>query len=1250
MKQNLLLVSTAMLSLVGTGAYAQSQWTLPKAPASTPVALDGTESAGAVQYLFNVGYGGFFLGANDWGTRASIGATGIPVRFVKKADADTYGIRNLGNNQYVSPDGTTSIWIDGGRNAFADWTITQEGDYIVIKNATTGAGSLGVLSTATGTPKVDLIAEVPEGATLYDKWILVDEETYKAYVAENEAWLNTCFTALTLGKAIADGKAAWPNVDYAAEEAVYANVASTIAELNDAIKSVTDKSELAKAFATLDKAIKDGKTAWPDVDFAAEEAVCGNSASTLAELNAASKSVADKCDAAQRAYDEQQAAQEALSATPSNPKNFSNLIVNPTFDNITYEGWEGTKFGSGGTVGPCAERYSMNYETWQIIKNLPNGVYAVKASGFYRAGITAEAFTAYTKGINQNAFLYAVNLVDEADASKNDTLQTPLKHLFDGIKPGENADLISVSHVDGDLTYYVPNTMAGAVSFMDKGFYADNTVMIAVTNGTIKIGGKKGVTINSDWSIFDNFQLIYYGNSAEAYQMWMDQASASVKDFSKEANVTPAVLEAYNKEVAAAKTAATREEVLANIAKIEEACKTVEANIAAWKELTDAYNRAKDITGSDDYQGDAIEDLADYVMEVESVFKKKNLSTEQILKEAATLDEMRKDAVENSLQPGKVFSQLVNPDFGTGDWTGWNHLPASVPEGHAMSVNASAKCAEAWNMDDFDIYQIVEGAPVGVYSISMQGFYRQGRGEAAYNLYYDEFGEKKENSPQSTAFVYMNDAKTPLANVFDYKVPFGEIYKPVGTNDPYVTSDGAYWFPNNMTDAGLAFDEGAYEVKAYGLVAKKGDVMRVGVKGRSNELGDSWAIFDNFKLVYEGFAPEVVKPILEKESASLDAKGMVGSDVAAQCAKVKEAATTALAGTDGKTMFDALASVYEAQNAIDASKAIFETLVKKNEALSEALGASTAAKEVKDEATALYSTTDKAISDASYTDAQASEAIAKIDETISALKIPAEANEASDEAPVDLTMLIASPTFETVEGANTVEGWSGASGYNFGNDATQKSALCLEYFEKTYDMYQDITGLPEGTYEISVNAFYRYTSVAEDQARLDSGEGGLATMYAVSGESTVEKSVALLTSDPSTEKFESGVENSFVKDDVTYYVPNDMVSSAAYFVNDKYINSIIVKVTDGKLRIGVKQTESVAGGWMIMDNWKLTYYGKNSSRGEATAIDEVAEATVAKVEMFSATGAKVSAIQQGITIVRTTMTDGSVVVKKVIKK
>jgi hypothetical protein len=125
------------------------------------------------------------------------------------------------------------------------------------------------------------------------------------------------------------------------------------------------------------------------------------------------------------------------------------------------------------------------------------------------------------------------------------------------------------------------------------------------------------------------------------------------------------------------------------------------------------------------------------------------------------------------------------------------------------------------------------------------------------------------------------------------------------------------------------------------------------------------------------------------------------------------------------------------------------------------------------------------------------------------------------------------------------------------------------------------------------------------------------------------------------------------------WVPNDMVSSAAYFklATKPYQNSVIAQIEEGDtLRIGIKTED--ANTWIIMDNFELWYYGANSSKqasGDTTVGinklgGEKAVATVVRNEFFTVDGVRTMVLRKGIYVVRQTMSDGSVVVKKVTLK
>ena len=177
----------------------------------------------------------------------------------------------------------------------------------------------------------------------------------------------------------------------------------------------------------------------------------------------------------------------------------------------------------------------------------------------------------------------------------------------------------------------------------------------------------------------------------------------------------------------------------------------------------------------------------------------------------------------------------------------------------------------------------------------------------------------------------MNNNATPLKNYFDEQVPQGELY----TDDtslldtavplPPVVDKFGYWYPNDMNNCATAFNSGLYAQSAYGLVARNGDVLRIGVKGVSNQGGGSWPIWDNFRLIYRGFKPEVVQPVLEQAISDCDnlKSYLMGKTEYAALTKAFADAAKAIEENDGEAMFNALNALYDAKDPALLSKDLF---------------------------------------------------------------------------------------------------------------------------------------------------------------------------------------------------------------------------------------------------------------------------------------------------------------------------------------
>ena len=148
--------------------------------AVAPEATDLDVTGSSVQYFYNVEGKGFILGANDWNTRASIGAKGYQMRF--EANGDTYKLcaSNQTGTTYAANDldcsAVDQIWVDGaGRGGAGMWTYTVNAD----KTFTIANNNVPGLLSITDANNSRLF--MSEAADAMSTWIAVSEQVYTAY-------------------------------------------------------------------------------------------------------------------------------------------------------------------------------------------------------------------------------------------------------------------------------------------------------------------------------------------------------------------------------------------------------------------------------------------------------------------------------------------------------------------------------------------------------------------------------------------------------------------------------------------------------------------------------------------------------------------------------------------------------------------------------------------------------------------------------------------------------------------------------------------------------------------------------------------------------------------------------------------------------------------------------------------------------------------------------------------------------------
>lgn len=204
------------------------------------------------------------------------------------------------------------------------------------------------------------------------------------------------------------------------------------------------------------------------------------------------------------------------------------------------------------------------------------------------------------------------------------------------------------------------------------------------------------------------------------------------------------------------------------------------------------------------------------------------------------------------------------------------------------------------------------------------------------------------------------------------------------------------------------------------------------------------------------------------------------------------------------------------------------------------------------------------------------------------LKVKLEAAQnASIKAGDDITRKIVNPSFDT----GTSEGWTG-------NVTVSKDYKNCEAYEKTFDLYQDITNLPDGVYELSVLAFQRVGTNEDASKAHDNGtENITAVIYANDLETPFTSPYTYGMKEPSGG---NPADYEYILNGEKVYIPNSMQGMAAAIAEnpEAYTVTVPMLVEGGTLRIGVraKKRPSNTHDWAIWDNFRLKYVG---SKGEA---------------------------------------------------
>lgn len=459
----------------------------------------------------------------------------------------------------------------------------------------------------------------------------------------------------------------------------------------------------------------------------------------------------------------------------------TNLIVNPGFEEELVDGkgkgWslDTSKGGTGSLTNwrggdsdgknYCAEAYEQNFDVYQEIEGVKDGIYEVSVQAFYRGGWPEAAWNNYKKDpeMKGDAKVYSEVYLNEFSTPIRNVMEITLDDVSQ-FTSKDNYSSFAVTGEGGETTnVFVPNGMASASTSFSLEDPEKNYTMSAyglVTDGKIRLGIRRLTTPPSNagtWTLWDNFKLTYRAKNPELAAQVLDAKAKELNELltTSEENMTDPVIQnsvyAYTESQKTDLSDAAKYEVLIETNDALVAAKENILQVGAYKTANEAYQAACDELEKVDesqeaeiwnqidemdneLEGDAFrslstEDLVTLIAKVEDFTKEVQAAIDDI-KLAQKVAEMA-DATDD--KPYDATSWIINPDMedssqdsnadASKKMAGWDFWKAKGNGPVKGSDGINGRSLEAWSGTigaelEFTAYQTLTGLPAGKYKLS----------------------------------------------------------------------------------------------------------------------------------------------------------------------------------------------------------------------------------------------------------------------------------------------------------------------------------------------------------------------------------------------------------------------------------------------------------------------------------------------------------------------------------------------------
>lgn len=550
-------------------------------------------------------------------------------------------------------------------------------------------------------------------------------------------------------------------------------------------------------------------------------------------------------------------------------------IVNPSFDNGK-EGWT-VKEGNptfNETYKNC-EVYQNTFDIYQDITNIPDGVYELSVLAFQRVAENGVASKAHDNGIEDiTAVIYA-----------ND-LETPFTSPYTyGMKENSGDDY--KYNLNGE-DVYIPNSMKGMAAATTENPNAYTvTVPMLVEGGTLRIGvreKRRPSNVNNswgDWAIWDNFRLKYVGSKGDALNV------VTTPLIAKAAGLLDSKMNAeVRSELETAKTALETEATFAGIHALSAAIEAANTSIEAYKPLQTAIENAQTRYEENEATSETSETAKGLYnaakTTAENIYNNGTAADAEIPAAIKALNEGVTKYVINDIiadaseaKPADITKVIANSDFATMSSTGWDVKDGTM----AFQSNNNVEAGEFFNCT-FNLQQTLVGLPAGMYRLTTQAFYRNGKAaedgsdelkydvnENAYLYFSDKEIPTEEGKKVATE---LPESKQAIKTITAHKIA-EDTWNSVGLSDNgglKKMKDGMY-IPDNMITAQAFFrsDAGsAYDSEPLNFNYDGNSDFRIGLIKNVTVTND-WTIVKNFKLYYLGVDPTGISEIVTDANA-----------------------------------------------------------------------------------------------------------------------------------------------------------------------------------------------------------------------------------------------------------------------------------------------------------------------------------------------------------------------------------------------